>query len=185
MSERSTTDLMKEVTGISIGWAIAMILLGCVAIVLPWATGLAVSVFVGWIIVLSGVAQLAYAFAAQDAGTFIWRILIGLVYLIGGGYLAFHPGIALESLTLVVAVMFFLEGMVDIVLFIQFRALSGSAWILFDAIVTLLLAYAIWHPWPASTAWAIGTLVGINLVVSGFTRLMYSAAARSTLKAIA
>ena len=185
MTEQSITDVFKEATGMSIGWAIVMIVLGFLAVFLPLTTGLGVSILVGWIIVFGGFAYLAHAFAAQGAGAFLWRMLIGIVYIVGGGYLAFHPGLALESLTLVVAAIFFIEGVVEIVVFFQFRTLPGSGWILFDAIVTLLLAYLIWRPWPSSSTWAIGTLVGINLIVSGVTRLMYSVSARKTLKAMA
>jgi uncharacterized membrane protein HdeD (DUF308 family) len=67
-------------------------------------------------------------------------------------------------------------------MFVQFRVYSGSGWILFDAIVTLLLAYLIWRPWPSSSTWAIGTILGINLILSGFTWLMCSIAARRTLE---
>jgi len=185
MSGQSTTDVLKEATGMSIGMASVMIVLGFLAVFLPFTTGIGISILVGWIVVFSGFAYMAYAFGAQGAGAFIWRMLIGIFYVIGGLYLAFHPGLALESLTLVVAAVFLLEGLLQIAVFFQFRALSGSGWILFDGIVTLLLAYLIWRPWPVSSAWAIGTLVGVNLIVSGFTRLMYSVAVRKTVKAIA
>jgi len=181
----SIVDVLKETTGMSIGWAIVMLILGVFAIVMPFSTGIAVSVLVGWIIVFSGFAYVAYAFAAQGAGTFIWRLLVGIVYVCGGGYLAFHPGIALESLTLVVAAIFLIEGVTEVVVFFQVRSLPGSGWILFDALITLALAYVIFRPWPSSSSWAIGTLLGINLIVSGVTRLMYSVTARKTLKAIA
>ena len=59
------------------------------------------------------------------------------------------------------------------------RSLPGSGWILFDGIVTLILALMIWRSWPASAVWALGTIVGINLLMSGFTRLMYSRAVRA------
>ncbi len=110
METQSTMDVLKETTGISIGWAALMIVLGFVAVLMPFTTGIAVSVFVGWIIVFSGFAYAAYAFAAHGAGAFLWRMLIGVAYVIGGGYLAFHPGLTLESLTLVVAAIFFAEG---------------------------------------------------------------------------
>jgi uncharacterized membrane protein HdeD (DUF308 family) len=71
------------------------------------------------------------------------------------------------------------------VVFFKFRSLPGSGWVLFDGIMTLLLGFLIGYPWPLSSAWAIGTLVGINLLVSGFTRLMYSIAVRRELKATA
>jgi len=185
MSEQSITDTLKQATGMSIGWAVVMIVLGFLAILMPLATGIAVSVFVGWIIVFSGVAYMAYAFAAPGPGAFIWRMLVGIAYIVGGGYLAFNPGLTLESLTLVVATIFFFEGILQTVVFFRFRSLPGSGWILFDALLTFVLAYLIWRPWPSSSSWAIGTLLGINLIVSGTSRLMYSVSARKTLKAIA
>src|SRR5208282_3332049 len=181
MSEQGITGILKQATGMSIGLAVVMIALGFVAIFMPYPTGMAISVLVGWIIVLGGLAYVAYAFAAQGAGAFLWRMLTGIFYVAGGGYLAFHPGLALESLTLVVAAIFFAEGVMEIVAFFQVRTLPGAGWILFDGIVTLILAYVIARPWPDSSTWAIGTLVGINLIVSGGTRLMYSVQARNTL----
>ena len=185
MTAQSITDTLKQATGMSIGMAVLMIVLGFLAILLPFATGIGISILVSWIIVFSGFAHLAFAFAARGAGSFLWRMLLGIIYVVGGFYLAFHPGLALESLTLVVAAIFLIEGIFEIIVFFQFRALSGAGWILFDGIVTLLLAYVIWRPWPASSQWAIGTLVGINLIVSGATRLMYSMAARKAVKAVA
>ena len=185
MTSQNTTDALKEVTGMSIGWAVLMIVLGFLAVFLPFATGIGVSILVSWIIVFSGFAHLAYAFAARGVGAFLWRLLIGILYVVGGVYLAFHPGLALESLTLVVAAIFLAEGVLELVGFFQLRSLSGSGWILFDGIVTLLLAYVIWRPWPSSSLWAIGTLLGINLILSGATRLMYSVTARKAVKAVA
>jgi uncharacterized membrane protein HdeD (DUF308 family) len=180
----NTENIFKEVTGMSIGWSIAMIVLGFLAVVLPLATGIAISVLVAWIIVLGGFAFLASAFAGRNARAFIWRMLIGIVYIAGGAWLAFHPHLALESLTVLLAVMFFIEGILEIARYVQFRVYEGSGWILFDGIVTLLLAGLIGLPWPSSSAWAIGTILGINLIVSGFALLMYSLAARRTLEAL-
>ncbi len=183
MTGQSTVDVFKEASGVSIGLAVVMIVLGLLAVALPFASGIGISILVAWIIVFSGFGYLAYAFAARGAGAFIWRMLVATAYIIGGGYLAFHPRLALASFTLVLAVIFLFEGIVEIVVFFQFRALRGSGWILFDGIVTLFLSYLIWRPWPLSSAWAIGILVGINLMVSGITWLMVSVAARRALKA--
>ena len=175
--------VFKEVTGASVGWAIVMILLGLLAVILPLATGIAVSVVASWLIVLAGLAYLASAFASRNAGAFIWRMLIGLVYIFGGGYLGLHPQLALESFTAVMAVIFVMEGVLEFVTFFQFRRYSGSGWALFDALTTLLLAFLIMYPWPSSSTWAIGTIIGINLIFSGFSVLMYSLSARKTLEA--
>lgn len=185
MKEQSTTDVFKKVTGMSIGLAVLMIVLGFLAVALPLATGIGVSILVGWIVVFGGFTYVAYAFTAEGAGAFLWRMLIGIVYVVGGIYLLFHPALALQSLTLVLAAILIAEGVLQMIVFFKFRSLPGSGWVLFDGIVTLLLGFMIGSPWPSSSGWAIGTLVGINLLVSGFTRLMYSVAARKELKATA
>lgn len=184
MSSQST-NIFYEAAGTSVGWSVVMIILGFVAIVMPIATGIGISILVGWAMVLGGFSYLAYAFAAQGAGSFIWRVLVGAFYIIGGGYLAFHPGLTLASLTLLVAAIFLVEGITEVVTFFQFSSIPGSGWTLFDGIVTIFLAYMIWRPWPVSSVWAIGTLVGVNLIFSGFTRLMYSVGAKKTIQAIA
>ena len=175
-------NLIKEVTGASIGWAVIMILLGILAVILPLATGIAVSVIVSWLIVVAGLAYLASAFAGRNAGAFLWRMLIGLVYLLGGAYLGLHPHLALESLTIVMAVIFAIEGVLELVTFFQFRGFFGSGWVLFDAIFTLALAVLVGLPWPSSSNWAIGLILGVNLIITGVTVLMYSVAARKALE---
>ena len=184
MKEQSTTDVFKKVTGMSIGLAVLMIMMGFLAITLPLATGIGISILVGWIVVFGGFTYVAYAFSADGAGAFFWRMLIGIVYVVGGFYLVFHPGLALASLTVVLAAILIAEGVLQMIVFFQFRSLPGSGWVLFDGIMTLLLGFLI-GSWPSSSGWTIGTLVGINLLVSGFTRLMYSVSARQELTATA
>ena len=77
------------------------------------------------------------------------------------------------------------EGLFQVVTFFNLRALPGSGWILIDGIITLILGGLIAYPWPGSSLWAVGTLFGVNLVVSGFSRLMYSMAARRLLSSVA
>jgi len=183
MKQETTTDVFRNVTGLSIGLAILMIVAGFLAIVRPFAAGIGVSIFVGALIVLSGLLYLAYAFTGESAGSIIWRVLIGVFYLVGGFYLLVNPEIALQSLTLVVAILLIAEGVLRMVGYFQVRSVPGSGWILFDGLVTLVLGIAIAYPWPDSSGWAIGTLVGIDLLFSGFTRLMYSMAARKVVNA--
>lgn len=180
----SPADTLKRAAGASIGWAVVMIVLGVLALCLPLAAGLGVSIALGWIVVFCGVAHVASALVARGAGAFLWRTLVGIVYIFGGAYLALHPALALASLTLALAVIFLLEGVLEIFGFFQFRLLPGSGWALVNGLVTLLLAVLIWRQWPTSSAWAIGTLVGIKLMMSGFSRLMYSVAARNVVLAV-
>jgi len=155
--------------------SILMVVVGVLAIVLPLAAGIGVSIFVSWLIFLTGFAHLVYAFAARGVGGFAWRLVVGIVYVAGGLYLAFHPRLSLVSLTLVLAAILTVEGVMQVAVFIHLRSLPGSGWILFDGAVTLLLGLLIGLSWPSGSAWAIGTLVGINFLVSGFARLVYGA----------
>lgn len=177
------SKVFKEVTKAYIRWAVVMILLGLLAAILPLATGVAVSVVVAWVVVLSGVAYVTSAVADRNAGAFIWRLLIGLVYIAGGSYLAFHAQISLETLTLLIATIFTIESILEIVTFFQFRSYAGSVWALFDGVVTLVMAFLILLPWPNSSSWAIGIILGINLMITGFAVLIYSLVARKTLEA--
>jgi uncharacterized membrane protein HdeD (DUF308 family) len=185
MATQSVTGSVKGATGMLIGLAVVMILAGFLAVLLPFATGIGISILVAWVIVIGGFAYLVHAFAARSAGGFLWRTLVGIAYVVFGVYLLLHPTLALESLTLVLAAIFLAEGVLELVVFFQFRSRSGSGWMLFNALVTLLLAYLIWRPWPGSSTWAIGIIVGVNLIFSGFTRLMYSVAVRRAAQAIA
>jgi uncharacterized membrane protein HdeD (DUF308 family) len=174
-------DSLKRFNNLYIGSSILMVVVGILAIVLPLAAGIGVSIFVSWLIFLTGLAHLVYAFAARGAGGFLWRLLLGIFYIAGGLYLAFHPSLSLLSLTLVLAFILFAEGLMQILAWFSLRALPASGWILFDGIVTLLLGLMIWRSWPSGSAWAIGTLVGINFLLSGVTRLSYGGAARKAL----
>jgi uncharacterized membrane protein HdeD (DUF308 family) len=160
-------------------WSILLIIVGFFALALPFEAGVAIAVAVALLVIVAGVVHLIGTFAARTTGGFLWRLLVGCAYLIAGVYLLVNPKLSLVSLTLALAVLFFVEGIFHIVTYFQIRSAPGSGWLLFDGIVTLILAFMIWRSWPASAVWALGTIVGINLLMSGFTRLMYSRAVRA------
>ena len=127
---------------------------------------------------MAGVVHVILAFHAFRAGSMLWRLLVGLAYILFGGYLIARPSLGVASLTLVLASMFLIEGVVEIVLYFQIRSLPRANGLLLDGIITLLLGLMIYAQWPSSSAWAIGTLVGVSMIVSGVTRVMLSLAVR-------
>jgi uncharacterized membrane protein HdeD (DUF308 family) len=167
-----------RIAGFSTGWSILLLVLGFLSLALPFAAGIAIATAVAILIVCAGIIHLGGSFATRTVGGFLWRLLVGGVYLIAGVYLLIHPGLNLLSLTLLLAVLFFVEGIFHIGTYFHLRGHAASGWILFDGIITIVLALLIWQSWPSSAVWAIGTLVGINLLMSGFTRLMFSRAIR-------
>jgi uncharacterized membrane protein HdeD (DUF308 family) len=181
MKEQESSNPLKDLAGLSIGVSIIMIILGCLSIVMPSATGVAVSVILGWVIILAGFMHFAYAFAASGAGSFLWRVLVAVVYIVGGSYLLLNAPFTLGALTMAVAVIFIMEGIFQIVAYFPARKLPGTGWLVFDGIVSIALGALIAYQWPASSTWAIGTLVGANLLFSGFSRLFYSTAAKKVI----
>jgi len=141
-------------------------------------------VAVAWLIVLAGIVHVVLAFRAHGAGSMVWKLLVGIAYVCFGGYLILHPVLGVASLTLLLASLFLIEGVLDIVLFVKVRPLQGATWVLFDAIVSLLLGGMIYMQWPSSSGWAIGTLVGISMIFSGVARVMMSLAVRKATNVI-
>jgi uncharacterized membrane protein HdeD (DUF308 family) len=170
-------EINREV-GWSIVLSVLMIIAGVLAIIVPPVSGIAVTILVGWLLLFCGGAHLAYAWQTRRSGGLWWGILIGVIYVFAGGYILLHPMAGLASLTLVLAVYLLMASILEFTLAFQLRPLTGSGWLVLDGIVTLILAVLIGWTWPASTMWVIGTLAGIGMLFSGFTRLMLSLTAR-------
>lgn len=171
------TDINRRV-----GWSIAlsalMIVAGILAVLVPSVSGLAVTILLGWLLVLSGAAHLAYSWYSRHGGGFVLGVLVAIVYVVAGSYVMAHPVVGLKSLTIIVAACFSLGSILEIGLSFRLRPLHGSGWLLFDGIVAFFFAILIWRTWPTCSLWLVGTLVGINIFFSGFARLNISLAAR-------
>jgi uncharacterized membrane protein HdeD (DUF308 family) len=178
MSATTSVTIGKESMGWSIGISILMIVAGLLAITLPQVAGIAVNLFVGWMLVFSGGMHFVYAWQGRHHRGFVWELLLGVLYVVMGGYLLINPIRGLVTLTLALAFYLWIEGVLEFVLSYMMRTLPGAGWILFDAIVSVILAVLIWRTWPWSTEWAIGTLVGVSMLFSGVSRFMVSLAAR-------
>ena len=178
MAQSTPVDVVRQASTLSIVWGVLLILFGMLAVGSPFLAAVAVNVVIAWLIVLAGVVHLTLAFSAHGAGSVIWKLLVGVAYLAFGVYLIMHPVLAVASLTLVLASLFLIEGILDIVLFFKMRPMHGSSWVLIDGIITLLLGLMIYAQWPTSSVWAIGTLVGISMIFSGISRVMLSLAVR-------
>jgi len=182
--ETTPVAVAKQSSGLSIVWSILLIVFGVLAICSPLAASLGVMLVIAWLILFGGVAQLAYAFQSEGIGHIIWKLLVAFVYIAAGLYLLTHPGVGVAGLTLVLGIVFFVEGVADVILYFSVPKVDGSGWVLFDGIITLILGVMIWRGWPSTSFWVIGTLVGISMIMTGTTRLMMSLAVRKLAKAL-
>ncbi len=185
MSTPSLGAIANGSIGGSIALSLFMILAGVLAIVIPPVGGLAVVLVLAWLLMLSGAAHVAFAWYTRTGGAFVWELLVGLLYLFVGVYTLIQPVAGLASLTLLLAIYLFVKGVLEFVLSFRLRPLPGSNWLLFDGIVSLIVAVMIWRSFPSSTEWVIGTLVGVSMLFSGVARLSLSMAARRVVAKIA
>lgn len=178
MAQQTPSGIVRSASIWSIVWGVSLIILGILALGSPFIAAVAVNAVLAWLIVLAGMVHLTVAFHKREAGSLIWRLLVGLAYICFGLYLIARPAVGVASLTLVLASLFLVEGILNIVLFFRIRSVRGAGWVLLDGIVTLLLGLMIYTQWPSSSVWAIGTLVGVSMIISGITRVMISFAVR-------
>jgi uncharacterized membrane protein HdeD (DUF308 family) len=178
MAQHTPADIVRQASTWSIAWGVLLISFGVLAVGSPFVAAVAVNLVIAWLIVLAGAVHLTVAFHTREAGSLIWRLLVGLAYLFFGVYVIAHPALGVASLTLVLASLFLVEGILNIALFFRMRSMQGSSWVLIDGVITLLLGLMIYTQWPSSSAWAIGTLVGVSMIISGVTRVMLSLAVR-------
>ena len=169
---------VKRASGWSIALGILMILAGMLAIIFPLIGGVVAVYVVAWTAIFNGAALIVYGFRAHSGGRTVLEIVLGLLYIVAGVYILMHPAGGLLALTLIIACFLLIYGVFALVLAFQLRPISGWGWVLFDAIVTILLGALIWKHWPYNSEWIIGTLVGISFIVSGVSRLMLSMSVR-------
>jgi uncharacterized membrane protein HdeD (DUF308 family) len=148
---------------------VVLVVLGVTAIGLPPLATLAATIIIGWLFLLSGVMGLVTTFWMRNAPGFWWSLISGLLGVVVGTLLLASPLRGAVSLTIVLVVFFVIEGVASIMFALDHkRELSGRwGWMLVSGIVDLVLATMIVGGLPSTAAWAIGLLVGINMVFGG------------------
>jgi len=174
--------LAKRVSGFSLVLAILLIVFGGLAILLPIEFSFGVVIVIAWLLMIGGVVHFVHAFRKHEGHRF-WNAAVGIIYLLTGLYLRLNPLLGLAALTLALIAFFVAQGLVDIFLYFRTRKSGASGWLLFHGVVTFILGLLIWEHWPSGALWVIGTLVGINMIMTGTTRLMLTLAVRRAMKA--
>ena len=148
---------------------IALVVLGVIAILIPPIATLAVTIVLGWLFLVSGVIGLFTTFWMRQAPGFWWSLISAVLAVVVGGLLLARPVSGALSLTMVVVVFFVIEGVASIMFALEHkRELSGRwGWMLMSGIVDVILATMIFAGLPSTAAWAIGLLVGINMMFGG------------------
>ena len=185
--QRAVKDTVHHHWQLFLTQGVIMVILGVLAVIWPQISTIAVDVYVGWLFLLSGVVGLATMFLAQNVPAFLWSLLTAALSLFVGILLLWHPTEGAVSLTLVLSPSSLSKA--------SFRSWHLSAiarysptswgWMLASGIADLILAALIIKGWPSTATWALGLIVGINLITSGLAITMVALAGRSLVRTVA
>jgi len=160
---------------------ILLVIFGLAAMIVPPLASLAVTIFLGWMFLISGVAGLALTFWARKMRGFWWSLLSAVLAIVAGAVLLVQPVQGTFTLTVVVGAYFLAEGVATIMYALEHRRELSErwSWLLVAGIMDLLIAAIIITGLPGSALWAIGLLVGINLLFGGASLIGMALAARN------
>ena len=155
--------------GLFLAEGIVLTILGLGAIVVPPLATLAVEILIGWLFLVSGVVGLVTTLWLRSAPGFLWSLVSALVGIAAGVSLLFWPVNGIISLTFVLIAFFVIEGVASIMFAFEHRRDQAGrwTWMLASGVIDLILAVAIISGLPGAAAWAIGLLVGINMIMGG------------------
>jgi uncharacterized membrane protein HdeD (DUF308 family) len=161
---------------------ILLVILGLAAMIVPPLASLAVTIFLGWMFLISGIGGLVVTYWARNMPGFWWSLISAALAVLAGGILLARPMQGVLTLTIVVGAYFLAEGIASIMYALEHRReLTGRwSWILVAGLMDILIAFIVIAGLPGSAEWALGLLVGINLLFGGATLIGMALAARNS-----
>lgn len=168
MSDASM-DAVRLTSRAGFVWGILTIILGVLAIAAPLVSGIAVATLVGIFLIAAGIAQTIFAFKAGSFGEGFFTFLFGAFAILAGTVMLARPLFGLTSITLVLTIYFFIDGIYGIFAALRLKPIEGWGWMLVSAIAAIVLGVMIMNNWPNSAAWVVGTLVGVRLLFAGWS----------------
>ena len=180
--QRDITNALHRHWKLYLFEGILLIVLGILAILLPPLATLAVTIVLGWLFLLSGIMGLYTSFMLRHAPGFWWSLISAVLGIVVGLLLLVSPLQGALSLTLVLIAFFVVEGVASIMFALDHkRELSGQwGWMVLSGIVDIILAGIIIAGLPGTAAWALGLLVGINMIFGGWALVLLALAARKS-----
>lgn len=184
--QRAVRDALRVHWRLFLAQGVIMVILGVLAIIWPVIATFAVDIYVGWLFLISGIVGLVAMFSAEDVPAFLWTLLTAALSLAVGVLLLWKPAEGAVSLTLVLTAFFIAEGIFQIAASISYRNVIPDSWgwMLASGIADLILAGLIISGWPNTVSWALGLVVGVNLITSGWAAIMIAVAGRNVVKTL-
>ena len=160
---------------------VALLVLGAIALLGPVFVGSAVVITIGIVLLVAGIGLFVQGMRAESWRDKVMPLILGVITGLCGILVIGHPLLGLSFLTLLLLAFFVVEGAWKIVSAFSYRSASGWVWMLGSGVVSLLLGLLIWNQWPVSGMWAVGVLVGVDLLSTGVSMIVLA----STLRRVA
>lgn len=170
---------LRAATGRLFWLGLGLALLGFVAIVFPFVSTLVAALLVGWVLLIAGVFLLVSSFSIHGTGPFFGALLSGLFALAAGVFILFNPLAGAVGLTLILGVVFMIQGVSEIFFAFELRPHPGWTGMLLSGLASAVLAIIIAGGWPAISTVALGILVGVNFLSTGFGYMLVSRALKN------
>jgi uncharacterized membrane protein HdeD (DUF308 family) len=170
MSELS--DIARLPARVGTGWGFAVMLLGVLAVMTPFVSGVAVTSLVAVLIAAAGLTMTMYAFKAGSFGKGVLQLLFGGITVICGVAMFLTPMVGMWTLTGLLMVYFLVDGVFAVVSGMRGRPAPGWGWLMISGIASIVLAALLYRQWPDSGTYAVGLLVGIRLIFTGWSIAM-------------
>ena len=175
---QKVTVKVRKASAWYIAFGVLLLLAGIAAVARPLHAGFTIAFVVGWVLIINGIIAGANALLARGAGGFVWQVLLGLLYIIGGVIVLRNPVEGLVALTIVLGVMLFLGGVMKLMWAVALSGIPGVGLIIASGIVSIILAILIWMKLPEASELVVGTLIGLNFIVSGVSILVFGTVVR-------
>jgi len=179
--QKAVVKALHEHWKLYLAEGILLVVLGAVAILIPPLATLAVTILFGWLFLISGIIGLVTTFWMRNAPGFWWALISAALAILAGGWLLAQPIAGALSLTLILIAFFIIEGIASIFFALDHRReFSGQwGWMLASGVIDLVLAVMIMMGLPSTAVWALGLLVGINMVFGGVALIAMALHARN------
>jgi uncharacterized membrane protein HdeD (DUF308 family) len=163
---------VRKAGGWVIAWGVLLIVAGVLAVFEPPIAALAAELLLGWLFVFAGIVQIVYAFQQRGHDGFGLKLLSAILALLLGIFLLLRPIAGIASIALLIGAFLLASGVSSVMLAFKLKPKAGWGWVLFDGLLSIVIALLIASGWPQSSIGFVGVLVGIVMIYGGIWRIM-------------
>ena len=176
-------DKVRQGANRLMGLGVALLVLGIAALAFPFFSTLVITLFVGWMLILSGLVTLYAAFSLHGAGPFFGALLYGLLSVAAGIFITARPVGGALAVTLALSAVLLFQGAYEVYFAFDLKPMKGWGWMVGSGVASIVLSLIILMGLPVSSLVALGIILGINFISSGFALIMVGGGARQAVDA--